>query len=112
MARHHSLRQLRLAFSSPEYHHILQQGGASLARLPELWGKAMHALSDAMQVGGEGRGRGGWLLGLACLAAMMLEATWSRRCRWLVVEQMASSYGCWALQAFQCTGMQPRSLLQ
>jgi hypothetical protein len=57
MARHHSLRQLRLAFSSGEYHHILQQGGASLARLPELWGKALHALSGAMQVRGSSGGQ-------------------------------------------------------
>jgi hypothetical protein len=57
MARQHSLVRLRLAFSSAEYHHILQQGGASLARLPELWGKALQALSDAMQVRGSGRGQ-------------------------------------------------------
>jgi hypothetical protein len=52
MSRHHSLQLLRLAFSSAEYSHILRQGGASLARLPELWGKVMGALSGAMQVGG------------------------------------------------------------
>ncbi|KAF6253072.1 hypothetical protein COO60DRAFT_468899 [Scenedesmus sp. NREL 46B-D3] len=50
MAHHHSLRELRLAFSSAEYHAILQQGGASLLRLPELWGKVLRALSESMQV--------------------------------------------------------------
>ncbi|WIA12531.1 hypothetical protein OEZ85_006192 [Tetradesmus obliquus] len=50
MSRHHNLRALRLAFSSDQYSAILRQGGASLARLPELWGKVLGALSDAMQV--------------------------------------------------------------
>jgi hypothetical protein len=58
MSHHHSLRGLRLAFSSAEYSHILQQGGASLARLPELWGKVMATLSSAMQVRRGGTGAG------------------------------------------------------
>jgi len=52
MSRHHNLLALRLAFSSDQYSAILRQGGASLARLPELWGKVLGALSDAMQVRG------------------------------------------------------------